>query len=270
MATRLETILATTRAAVAEKKARVSLAELERQAASHRPRGWAAALRRRSASEPAIIAEIKKASPSKGLIRGDFDVKWLAMRYAEGGAAALSVLTDEPYFAGSLLNLEIASGAANLPCLRKDFMVDEYQIIEAKAHCADAILLIVAALDDRDLKRFSEVARGYSLDVLVEVHTDDELDRALNVLGESGADAIGVNNRDLKTFAIQMETSLKLVLRMPRSVVRVAESGITTAEDIERLRGAGFDAFLIGESLMRQPDPGAALAALLGPTRVAR
>ena len=269
MSTRLDTILATTRATVAEAKARVSLAELERRAARHTPRGWAAGLRERSVSGPAVIAEIKKASPSKGLIREDFDVSWLASRYQHGGAAALSVLTDEPYFQGSLRNLEIASAAVSLPCLRKDFTVDEYQIVEARAHCADAILLIVAALSDADLKRFSEVAHRYLLDVLVEVHTRNELERATDALGGSGADAIGVNNRDLKTFEVRMETSLELCERIPASVVRVAESGITNSEDIGRLHAAGFDAFLIGESLMRQPDPGAALAALLAPTRVA-
>jgi len=239
-------------------------------AASHQPRGWAAALRGRAALEPAIIAEIKKASPSKGLIREEIDVEWLASRYQAGGAAALSVLTDEPYFQGSLRNLEVASAAGKLPCLRKDFTVDEYQIVEARAHCADAILLIAAALSGVELKSFSDAAHQLSLDVLVEVHTADELDRVLDALGETGADAIGVNNRDLKTFDVRMETSLELVGRIPASVVRVAESGIATSHDIERLRVAGFHAFLIGESLMRQADPGAALAELLADCRVAR
>lgn len=262
MPTRLDTILATTRAAVAAAKKRVPLAELERRMA-HRPRGWAAALRRQAAAGLAVIAEIKKASPSKGLIRAEFDVEWLARRFRAGGAVALSVLTDEPYFQGSLRNLELASAAAPLPCLRKDFMVDEYQIVEARAHRADAILLIAAALTNAEMRNFAQKARGLQLDVLVEVHTDEELDRVLEALDETGADAIGVNNRDLKTFDVRVETSLELVERIPSSVVRVAESGITTAEDITRLRKAGFDAFLIGESLMRQADPGAALAALL-------
>jgi indole-3-glycerol phosphate synthase len=267
----LATILATTRAAVAASKTHVSAAELERRAAGHHPRGWAAALRRQAASGPAVIAEIKKASPSKGLIRADFDVEWLARRYRAGGAAALSVLTDEPYFQGSLRALELASAAAPLPCLRKDFMVDEYQIVEARAHRADAILLIAAALTDAELKRFAHAAHALSLDVLVEVHTAEELDRVLNTgiatglaaLGETGALAIGVNNRNLRTFDVALETSLALVGRIPSSVVRVTESGISTPEDIARLREAGFDAFLIGESFMRQPDPGAALAELL-------
>ena len=263
MSTVLDTILVTTRATVAAARKLVPLTELERRAGAHHPRGWAAALRRPAAKGPAVIAEIKKASPSKGLIRADFDVEWLARRYQFGGAAALSVLTDEPFFQGSLRNLERASAAVKLPCLRKDFIVDEYQIVEARAHRADAILLIAAALTDAELKRFALVANGFSLDVLVEVHTPDELDRVLSVLGETGADAIGVNNRDLKTFDVRLETSLQLVSQIPATVVRVAESGISTAENLTQLRTAGFDAVLVGESLMRQPDPGAALAALL-------
>ncbi len=270
MSTRLDKILETTRATVTAAKVRDSVADLERKAALHRPRGWAAALRQRALSEPAIIAEIKKASPSKGLIRVNFDVPRLAQSYQRGGAAALSVLTDEPYFQGSLLNLELASGAVNLPCLRKDFTVDEYQIVEARAHCADAILLIVAALTKTELKRFAAAAHEHSLDVLVEVHRASELDQVLDVLGNKGADAIGVNNRDLNTFEVRMETSLELANRIPSDILRVAESGISASEDIDRLRSAGFDAFLIGESLMRQHDPGSALAALLAGSKVIR
>ena len=210
---------------------------------------------------PAVIAELKKASPSKGLIRADFDVAWLAERYAAGGAAALSVLTDEPYFQGSLRNLELASGAVSLPCLRKDFTIDEYQLLEARAHRADAILLIAAALTDDEMLRFTRAAHALDLDVLCEVHTRAELDRVL-ALTET-PDAIGVNNRDLRTFEVRLETSLDLVSRIPSSVIRVAESGIAAAADVSRLRAAGFDAFLVGESLMRQPDPAAALLALL-------
>jgi indole-3-glycerol phosphate synthase len=266
MSSHLDRILATTRATVAAAKARVPMAELERLAAAHQPRGWAKALRRRAAAGPAVIAEIKKASPSKGLIRAEFDAAQLARSYFSGGAAALSVLTDEPFFQGSLRNLELASAAVPLACLRKDFTVDEYQITEARAHCGDAILLIAAALTNEELRRFAQAAHSFSLDVLVEVHTAGELDRVLNALGENGADAIGVNNRDLKTFAVRLETSLELAERIPSTVVRVAESGIAAPEDIARLRAAGFDAFLIGESLMRQPDPGAALAELLAGT----
>ena len=266
----LATILASTRATLAAAKADVPLAELEHRAAEHRPRGWAASLRRQAAIGPAVIAEIKKASPSKGVIRPAFDPAWLARRYRIGGAAALSVLTDEPYFQGSLRNLELASSAAPLPCLRKDFMVDEYQIVEARAHRADAILLIAAALTGAELKHLANAAHSLSLDVLVEVHCADELDLVLDALGESGADAIGVNNRDLKTFEVSPEKSLALVDRIPSSVVRVTESGISTSEDIIRLNRAGFHAFLIGESLMRQPDPGVALAELITGATAAR
>ena len=273
--THLETILAATRSTVAAARVRVPLAELERRAFAHQPRGFAAALRQQAAAGPAVIAEIKKASPSKGLIREDFDVEHLARSYHGGGAAALSVLTDEPFFQGSLRNLELASAAAPLPCLRKDFTVDEYQILEARAHRGDAILLIAAALTDAEVKRFAMAARSLQLDVLVEVHTADEVDRVLDTLGETGADAIGVNNRDLKTFDVNLGTSLELVERLPAGTLRVAESGISSAEDLARLRAAGFDAFLIGQSLMRQADPGAALAAMLaraswGPGRANR
>ena len=261
----LATILSSTRATLAASKAEVSVSDLERRAAEHHPRGWAAALRHHAATAPAVIAEIKKASPSKGLIRSAFDPAWLARRYRTGGAAALSVLTDEPYFQGSLRNLELASSATPLPCLRKDFIVDEYQIIEARAHRADAILLIAAALTGAELKQLAQAAHSLALDVLVEVHTAEEIALVLDVLGETGADAIGVNNRDLRTFEVNRETSLALVDRLPASVVRVTESGISMREDIARMRQAGFDAFLIGESLMRQPDPGVALAELLKP-----
>ena len=263
MSTHLERILTATRATVAAAKIGTPAAEVERQAALHQPRGWAQALRQRAAEAPAVIAEIKKASPSKGLIRADFDVAWLAGRYLAGGAAVLSVLTDEPFFQGSLRNLELASAAVPLPCLRKDFLVDEYQIAEARAHHGDAILLIAAALTNEEMNRFARRAHELGLDVLVEVHTGEELDRVLDTLGGSGADAIGVNNRNLKSFEVRLETSLELVARIPSGVVRVAESGIVTSADLARLRNAGFDAFLIGESLMRQPDPGAALTALL-------
>jgi indole-3-glycerol phosphate synthase len=261
MSTHLEKILATTRATVTASRERIPQAELERLAARHTPRGWAAALRTKSASSPAIIAELKKASPSKGLIREEFDVSWLAKRYAAGGAAALSVLTDEPYFQGSLRNLELASAAVSLPCLRKDFTVDEHQIVEARAYCADAILLIAAALQDEELLRFTRAAHALNLDVLCEVHTAEELDRVL-ALAEM-PDAIGVNNRDLRTFEVRLETSLLLVDRIPSSAVKVAESGIAKSDDLATLRAAGFDAFLVGESLMRQPDPAIALSALL-------
>ena len=254
----LERILGTTRATVADRKSRTPLHDLERRAAEHTPRGFARSLRSKA---PAIIAELKKASPSRGLIREDFDAATLAPSFEAGGAAALSVLTDEPFFQGSLRNLEVASSCTSLPCLRKDFIVDEYQIVEARAHRADAILLIAVALSDSELARFTESAHKLGLDVLCEVHTAEELDRVADL----GCDAYGVNNRNLSTFEVSLETSLELVDRLPADAVRVAESGIHTCDDIERLRAAGFDAFLIGESLMRQADPGAALRALLAP-----
>jgi indole-3-glycerol phosphate synthase len=258
----LERILNTTRATVAERKRRVPVADLERRAAEHVPRGFARTLRARSAQGVAVIAELKKASPSKGLIRADFDVATLAAGLQAGGATALSVLTDEPYFQGSLRNLEIASSSTALPCLRKDFIVDEYQIVEARAHRADAILLIAAALTDAELVRFTRFAQGLELDILCEVHTDEELARVTDL----GCDAYGVNNRNLSTFEVSLETSLRLIERLPAGAVKVAESGIFTAEHMELLRTAGFDAFLIGESLMRQADPGAALRALFAAT----
>ena len=266
--THLGRILASTRQQISRAQATVALAELEQQAAGHTPRGWARALRHRAENGPAIIAEIKKASPSKGLIREDFDVAWLADRYAAGGAAALSVLTDEPYFQGSLRNLEIASATTALPCLRKDFMIDDYQILEARAHAADAILLIAAALDDESMLELARTAHSAGLDVLAEVHDGAELERVLAMA--EPPDAIGVNNRDLRSFEVRLETSLELVERIPSSVVRVAESGIARGAEIRLLRQAGFDAFLIGESLMRAEDPGTALATLLTETESAR
>jgi indole-3-glycerol phosphate synthase len=235
------------------------MSELEKLASGHSPRGFARALRDAAAAGPAIIAELKKASPSRGLIRPDFDPKLLAQSLEGGGAAVLSVLTDEPFFQGSLENLEIASTSTSLPCLRKDFIVDEYQIVEARAHRADAILLIAAALRDDELAAFTEVAHNYELDVLCEVHTAEELDRVAGL----GCDAYGINNRDLTTFDVTLETSLKLVDRLPADAVKVAESGIHTPEHLATLRSAGFDAFLIGESLMRHLDPGTALKELL-------
>ena len=261
MANYLDRITDKTRAAVAEAKQLRPVAELERLAALHEPRGWTAALRQKSGR--AVIAEIKKASPSKGLIRADFEPVTIAQSYERGGAAALSVLTDAPFFQGSLEYLRAVSAEVALPCLRKDFMVDKYQFVEARAHAADAVLLIAAALSNAEMKEFAAEARGLKLDVLVEVHTGDELKRVLDSLGESGADAIGVNNRDLTSFEVSLERSVELVSMIPQSVVRVSESGIESGADVARLRAAGFDAFLIGESFMRKAEPGAALAELL-------
>jgi indole-3-glycerol phosphate synthase len=255
----LEPILAETRRAVEARKRVADLAALEARAAAHQPRGFAAALRRKSQSGPAIIAELKKASPSRGLIRAEFDAESLAKSLEGGGASCLSVLTEEKFFQGSLENLRLASAATAIPCLRKDFIVDEFQILEARAHCADAILLIAAALSDEELRRFNGVAHRLGLDVLCEVHTLAELER----VAELGCEAYGVNNRDLVSFEVRLEISLELAAKLPPGAVHVAESGIHTSDDLRLLRGAGFDAFLIGESLMRQADPGAALERLL-------
>jgi indole-3-glycerol phosphate synthase len=259
MDSQLTRILASTRREVEERKAVSAMPALEQAAAAHQPRGFARALRQKALSSPAVIAELKKASPSKGLIRDDFDVKWLAESVAGGGAAALSVLTEEQFFLGSLRNLELASEACSLPCLRKDFIVDEFQIVEARAHRADAVLLIAAALTDRELHDFAARAHSLELDVLCEVHTGEELDRVLDL----DCDAIGVNNRNLKTFEVRLDVSLDLAARLPDRAVHVSESGIETAEDLIRLRAAGFHAFLIGETLMRKPHPGKALEGLL-------
>ncbi len=257
----LERILAKTRMTVAERKEQVSRHELERLAALHAPRGFARALRARARDGPAVLAEIKKASPSKGLIRAEFNPIRLALQLRAGGAAALSVLTDEPFFQGSLEYLEQASEASGLPCLRKDFIVDPYQILEARAHAADAILLIAAALTGAEIAGFTDEAHGLGLDVLCEVHTAEELERVRDL----GCDAYGVNNRDLATFEVHLETSLALASDLPEGTVWIAESGITSRADIELLREAGFHAFLIGESLMRAADPGLELAEWLEP-----
>lgn len=259
MESQLTNILASTRRGLEGRKNTSSIRALEQAAATHQPRGFARALRRTAISGPAVIAELKKASPSKGLIRPDFDPAVLAAAASRGGAAALSVLTDEPFFQGSLHNLELASQSCDLPCLRKDFIVDEFQLLEARAYRADAVLLIAAALSDLELHDLALQAHSLELDVLCEVHTAGELDRVLDL----DCDAVGVNNRDLRTFQVELEVSLHLAARLPAAVVRVSESGIETAEDMNRLRAAGFHAFLIGESLMRKTDPGAALEALL-------
>jgi indole-3-glycerol phosphate synthase len=230
---------------------------LEAAAARHVPRGFARALRARTGL--AVIAELKKASPSKGIIREEFDPVEIALQLEAGGATALSVLTDEKFFQGSLTNLRRASAAVWLPCLRKDFMVDEFQMLEARANRADAILLIVAALTDAELRTLRNCARTYGLDVLCEVHDADEVKRALDL----DCECVGVNSRDLKTFEVSLDRACELAEMLPKSAVRVAESGIHSQGDMKRLRAAGFEAFLIGESLMRESKPGGALASLL-------
>ncbi len=265
-------IVAATRARVAESKRLADVRDLERRAEQHVPRGFRRALANSHVSQNlrdmghpqierriAVIAELKKASPSKGLIRAAFHPEELARELELAGAACLSVLTDEEFFQGSLENLRKASAAVSIPCLRKDFMIDEFQMLEARANCADAVLLIVAALSAEELTRLGSSARSNGLDVLCEVHDREELKRAL----DAGFDLVGVNTRDLKTFKVDLKTALDLAEKFPSSVVRVAESGIHSGFDISKLRDAGYHAFLIGESLMRAERPGEALRELL-------
>lgn len=261
MPTQLETILVHTQAEVAERLKTADLRLLEQRAAAHQPRGFEARLRRVSEAGPAVIAELKKASPSRGLIRADFDPAVLARSLESAGAAALSVLTDERFFQGSLAYLEQASAAVTIPCLRKDFMVHEFQMLEARASRADAVLLIVAALTDERLAALRDEAVRLELDILCEVHDAEELTRAVDL----GFTIIGVNSRNLHTMQVQPETQIELGALLPKSAVRVAESGLRTNADIACMTAAGYSAFLVGESLMREPDPGQSLAALLKP-----
>jgi indole-3-glycerol phosphate synthase len=263
----LDRILAATVARVAEAKRGADLHELERRAEQHVPRPFRRALASMSQTGIAVIAELKKASPSKGLIRAEFRPAELAQELEAAGAAALSVLTDGEFFQGSLGNLREASAAVKVPCLRKDFVVDEFQLLEARANAADAVLLIVAALSAKALDVLAAAARSQALDVLCEVHDGDEFERAL----DAGCDLIGVNTRDLRTFQVDPEIALRLANKFPSNVVRVAESGIHSAEDVARLRAAGYDAFLVGESLMRADSPGEALRELMRvPSRTSR
>lgn len=262
MPTKLDQIIARTRIVTEQRKRYANMRALEAAAERHKPRGFRAKLVETSATSSAIIAELKKASPSRGLIRQEFDVPDLARQLQHCGAAALSVLTDEEHFQGSLDYLRIASSSTLIPCLRKDFIVDEFQVLEARANCADAILLIVAALSDDELRELNSATRRMTLDVLCEVHDDKELARALDL----GFDIIGVNNRDLRTFNVNLETAFRLAPKIPHSVLRVAESGIHTGAEMRELREAGYHAFLIGESLMKEAHPGEALEKLLAET----
>jgi indole-3-glycerol phosphate synthase len=259
MPSSLDQIVAATRRKVAESKPAADLRQLERQAGSHVPRGFRRALESASRSGIAVIAELKRASPSRGLIRSDFDPARLAKPLEDGGAAALSVLTDAEFFQGSLENLRRASAITELPCLRKDFIVDEFQLLEARANGGDAVLLIVAALSAEELIQLARRAGEYSLDVLCEVHDEEELGRAV----DAGCTLIGVNSRDLRTFKVDLETAIRLADSIPANALRVAESGIHSGADIARLRSAGYQAFLIGESLMKAELPGEALRTLL-------
>ncbi|MGD0182598.1 MAG: indole-3-glycerol phosphate synthase TrpC [Terriglobales bacterium] len=244
---------------MAETKPAADLRPLERLAGNHVPRGFRRGLESKSQNGIAVIAELKRASPSRGLIRSDFDSASLAKDLEAAGAAALSVLTDEEFFQGSLENLRRASAGTKLPCLRKDFIVDEFQLLEARANGADAVLLIVAALSPEELELLAGRAREYGLDVLCEVHDEEELRRA----EDAGCTLIGVNSRDLRTFKVDLQTAFRLADSIPKTALRVAESGINNGTDIARLRAAGYQAFLIGESLMKAKSPGEALKGLL-------
>jgi indole-3-glycerol phosphate synthase len=261
----LNTILAR-KAEEIEQRSRVrSLADLKARAAdTPPPRGFVDAIRaKHAAGLPAVIAEAKKASPSKGLIRPDFDPAQIARSYEAGGAACLSVLTDVDFFQGSNLYLGLAHRACALPILRKDFTVDPYQVYEARMIGADAILLIVAALDDGPMIEMANLAMELGMDVLVEVHDIDELERAL----QADCPLIGVNNRNLRTFEVTLETTLGLLDRVPSGRLLVTESGILAQADVAKMRAADVHAFLVGEAFMRAADPGVALASLFGGPR---
>ncbi|GGU74789.1 indole-3-glycerol phosphate synthase [Pseudomonas laurentiana] len=263
----LEKILARKVEEVAERSARVSLAELERLAASaDAPRGFAKALIEQAArKQPAVIAEIKKASPSKGVIREHFVPADIAVSYQKGGATCLSVLTDVDYFQGADVYLQQARAACALPVIRKDFMIDPYQIVEARALGADCVLLIVSALDDVKMAELAATAKGVGLDVLVEVHDGDELDRALKVLDTP---LVGVNNRNLHTFEVSLETTLDLLPRIPRDRLAITESGILSRADVELMETNEVYSFLVGEAFMRADNPGYELQRLFFPERV--
>ena len=255
----LDQIIVATRRRVSDTRRSVDVHELERRAQEHIPRGFRRALADWSRREAAVIAELKKASPSRGLIRANFDPVILAQELEGAGAAALSVLTDEEFFRGSLGNLRRASASTKLPCLQKDFIVDEFQLLQARAHNADAILLIVAVLSQDELNTLAAKSHALGLDVLCEAHDEEELRRAV----DAGCDLIGVNNRNLRTFKVDPQTTLRLAELIPKNVVGVAESGIEKGVDVARLRASGYQAFLIGESLMKAESPGTALRTLL-------
>jgi indole-3-glycerol phosphate synthase len=259
VAATLEQILAATRRRVEAARENADLNDLERRVSEHEPRGFRQALLAAANCGPAIIAELKPASPSRGIIRKNFSAAPLAKELAAAGAAALSVLTEPEFFLGSLGNLTEASDAVKLPCLCKDFFLEEFQLLQARAHGADAVLLIVAALSDSQLRGLLTRARQLQLDALCEVHDEKELDRAL----ASGCDVIGVNSRDLRTFLVAQKNLFTLAQKLPKSVLRVAESGLHSGAELRELAAAGYQAFLIGEWLMRAPSPGEALKKII-------
>ncbi|MBC3487396.1 indole-3-glycerol phosphate synthase TrpC [Pseudomonas kermanshahensis] len=263
----LEKIIARKVEEVAERSARVSLAELERLAkAADAPRGFANALiEQAKRKQPAVIAEIKKASPSKGVIREHFVPAEIAVSYEKGGATCLSVLTDVDYFQGADVYLQQARAAVSLPVIRKDFMIDPYQIVEARALGADCVLLIVSALDDVKMAELAATAKAVGLDVLVEVHDGDELERALKTLDTP---LVGVNNRNLHTFEVSLETTLDLLPRIPRDRLAITESGILNRADVELMAINEVYSFLVGEAFMRADQPGLELQRLFFPEQV--
>ena len=256
----LERIVATKKAEIAAAKRRLAPAEVERRArAAAAPRDFVGALRAKvAAGRPAVIAEVKKASPSKGVIRADFDPASIARSYESGGAACMSVLTDKEFFQGANEYLEAARAASRLPALRKDFMLEPYQVFESRALGADCILLIAAALSREAMRELESVAAGLGMAVLVEVHDAAELDAAL----ELKTPLLGINNRNLRTFETRLETTLDLLPRVPAGRLVVTESGILAPQDVARMRARGVHAFLVGEAFMRAADPGAALQQL--------
>jgi indole-3-glycerol phosphate synthase len=254
----LEAIVAATRTRIATARNAIPAAALEaRVLSAPATRGFRTALARAGVN---VVAECKQRSPSRGLLRADYDPTAIAAAYERAGAEAVSVLTEPTFFDGDLAHLEAVRSAVSVPLLRKDFIVDRYQLLEARAAGADAILLIVAALTHDELVALRREAQGLRLDALVEVHDEDELDRAL----AAGADLIGVNNRNLRTLEVDVDASLRLARRMPPGVVTVAESGLRSRDDLDRLSAAGYHAFLVGERLMTAADPGLALTALTG------
>ena len=257
----LNEILAARQARIAMAKAEAPLGRLEESALRRKDtRNFAEALQRPGLQ---VIAELKKASPSRGLLREDYRVAELAGSYQRAGAAAISVLTEPDFFGGSLQDLQEVRHAVTVPCLRKDFIIDSYQVVESAVAGADALLLIAAALSDDQLSDFARLAGSYGMAALVEVHTEAELDRSL----AAGSKVVGVNNRDLRTLEVKLETSLRLRKRIPPGYLSVSESGIHSVDDLKRLEDAGFDAVLIGEHFMLSGDPGKELGAFIGELR---